>query len=220
MSDIYDNYEQSERVRNWLRENGGAIVLGIVVAIAAVYGVRYWNNNLQNKRIAAATEYQSLGIALEAGNLDAAVEHFETLKARHKSSRYIGLSALYMAQARLEGGQYELAGKNLRLAMEQDPAGPVSIIARQRLARLMLDQGQADEALALLDTAGEITGFESRYAEVRGDILASQGDTDAAVLAYQSALDTMAAGTGNRELIELKIDNLAVISAPQPEPES
>ena len=135
MGEIYDNYEQSERVRNWLRENGGAIILGIVVALAAVYGVRYWNNNLQNKRIAAATEYRSLALALESGNLDIAVEHFETLKARHTTSRYVGLSALHMARARLEAGQYELAENNYRLAMEQDEPGPVGKIARQRLAR-------------------------------------------------------------------------------------
>ena len=220
MGEIYDNYEQSERVRNWLRENGGAIILGIVVALAAVYGVRYWNNNLQNKRIAAATEYRALGLALESGNLDAAVEHFETLKTRYKSSRYIGLSALYMARARLEAGQFELAANNYRLAMEEDKTGPVSSIARQRLARVLLDRGQADEALALLDSAGDITGFESRYAEIRGDILVSGGDIDAARAAFQEALDTMEAGTGNRDLIQLKIDNLTNLSPLQAEDET
>ena len=212
MGEIYDNYEQSERVRNWLKENGGAIILGIVVALAAVYGIRYWNNNLQNTRIAAATEYRSLTLALESGNLDAAVEHFETLKARHEASRYIGLSALHMAKARLESGQYELAILNFRLAMSQDDSGPVNTIARQRLARVLLDQGRAEEAMTMLDAVGNITGFESRYAEVRGDILVSQGDAEAAGVAYQQALDSMEAGTGNRDLIQLKIENLANIS--------
>ena len=213
MGEIYDNYEQSERVRNWLKENGGAIILGIVVALAAVYGVRYWNNNLQNKKIAAATEYRSLALALESANLDQAFEHFETLKARHKNSRYIGLAALHMARARLEGGQYELATSNYRLAMEQDESGPIGAIARERLARVLLDQGDTDGALELLDSAVVLNGFESRYSEVRGDILIRQGDIEGAGTAYQDALDKMEAGTGNRDLIELKIENLANIPA-------
>jgi predicted negative regulator of RcsB-dependent stress response len=220
MGEIYDNYEQSERVRNWLKENGGAIILGIVVALATIYGVRYWNNHLQTQSIAAATEYRSLALALETGNLNVAVEHFETLKSRHKASKYIDLSALYMARARMEGGQFELAANNYRLAMEHDQAGPLGNIARQRLARLLLDQAQADEALALLDSAADITGFESRYAEIRGDILAGKADVDGARAAYQDALDTMEAGTGNRDLIQLKIDNLAETPSSQTDNES
>ena len=208
MGEIYDNYEQSERVRNWLKENGGAIVLGIVMALAVVAGGRYWNANIQNKRVEAASEFRSLTLALQAAYLDAAVGNFETLKARYQNSAYVGLAALYMAKARLEGGQFELAENNYRLAMESDGGRSVETIARERLARLLLDRGRADEALALLDGVADITGFESRYAEVRGDILAVNGDIDGARNAYQQALDTMEAGTGDRDLVRLKIDNL------------
>ena len=89
MSEIYDNYEQSQRVQNWLKENGGAIILGIVVALAAVYGVRYWDNNMQNKHIAAASEYRSLIIALEAGNIDVALVY------PHQGRVFTSASALH-----------------------------------------------------------------------------------------------------------------------------
>ena len=55
----------------------------------------------------------------------------------------------------------------------------------------LLDEGRAEEALTTLDGAGEITGFEARYAEVRGDILFALGRTDEAVTAYREALDAL-----------------------------
>ncbi len=99
--------------------------------------------------------------------------------------------------------------------MEKGVGGPVAVIARQRLARLLLDRGRSDEALQLLDAGSDITGFESSYAESRGDILAANDDYEGANEAYQQALDTMEAGTGNRELIQLKMANLDNSPAPE-----
>jgi predicted negative regulator of RcsB-dependent stress response len=93
--------------------------------------------------------------------------------------------------------------------MERDPGGPVATIARERLARVLLDQGQAQQALELIDAAGANNGFEARFAEVRGDILLALDDAEGARAAYQEALDMLEAGTGNRQLLELKRDHLA-----------
>ena len=55
-------------------------------------------------------------------------------------------------------------------------------IARLRLARVLIDQGKADEALKLLDlgTAGTFVG---RYHEVRADALSAKKDTAGAITA-------------------------------------
>jgi predicted negative regulator of RcsB-dependent stress response len=73
---------------------------------------------------------------------------------------------------------------------------------------VLLDQGRADEALQVLDGAGDITGFEARFAEVRGDIFLSQGRDDAAVAAYLEALDQLESGVGDRGNLVMKLQAL------------
>ena len=84
----------------------------------------------------------------------------------------------------------------------------MQVVARERLARVLLDEGRAEEALTTLDGAGEITGFEARYAEVRGDILFALGRTDEAVTAYREALVALEAGVGDRNKLVMKLEAL------------
>jgi predicted negative regulator of RcsB-dependent stress response len=72
----------------------------------------------------------------------------------------------------------------------------------------MLDQGQPDEALNLLNGASDTTGFESRYAEVKGDIYFAQGKNEEAIAAYLEALDTLEAGVGDRNTLVLKLESM------------
>ena len=38
MVEIYDAHEQGEIVKKWLRENGSAIVMGLVIAFGGLFG--------------------------------------------------------------------------------------------------------------------------------------------------------------------------------------
>ena len=60
----------------------------------------------------------------------------------------------------------------------------------------------------MLQGAEDTTGFESRYAEVRGDILFSQGRSDEAAAAYLEALDALEAGAGDRARLVMKLESL------------
>ena len=80
-------------------------------------------------------------------------------------------------------------------------------IAALRLARVLKDQGKADEALAQL---GKINNdaFKAQVAEVRGDILQKQGKAEEARDAYQAAAD--AGGLQSSAELKLKMDDLAL----------
>jgi len=80
-------------------------------------------------------------------------------------------------------------------------------IAGLRLARVLNDQGKADEALAQL---GKISNdaFKAQVAEVRGDILHKQGKAEEARDAYQAAAD--AGGLQSSSELKLKMDDLAL----------
>jgi len=211
MAEIYDAHEQGEIVKKWLRENGSAIVMGLVIAFGGLFGFKQWQLWQVNNKQAAFAEFDVMSQLLSAGQLDAAVGNFQNLQDSHSKTPYASLAALQMARARLEASQVDLAIGHYRQVMEQGRPPAIRIVARERLARLLLDQGQPDEALQVIQGQGEIAGFEAIYAEVRGDILVALGQQAEAISAYQQALDSLEAGAGDRAMLALKLESLGVI---------
>lgn len=210
MSDLYDTHEQGERVKSWLRENGSAIVMGLVLAFGLMFGFKQWQAWETSKRQQASAEYQMMLGFIEADNLDAAVPNYEVLKAEYPKSAYAPMASLMMAKARLQTGQLDLAAAALIHAMEHAEPEPMKTIARERLARVRLSQGDADAALELLNGASSIEGFEAQFAEIRGDIHLAKGETQLAIQSYQASMDALEEGVGNRELLKIKLEALGV----------
>jgi predicted negative regulator of RcsB-dependent stress response len=217
MVEIYDSHEQSERVKNWLKENGGAMVLGLALAFGSLFGFKQWQLWNQSRHQQASAEYMIMTDLLGSGNLDAAVANFETLKDKFPRSTYTTLAHLHMAKSRYEAGQVELAVQMLETAMQEARPEPMRTVARERLARIRLDQGDPQTALALLDGAPSSIGFEAQFAEIRGDIYRELGDAGAAVRYYSEALELLEAGVGNRQYLEVKIEALGGLEERQGE---
>ncbi|MDX2417201.1 MAG: tetratricopeptide repeat protein [Xanthomonadales bacterium] len=211
MSDLYDTHEQGERVKNWLRENGSAIVMGLVLAFGLMFGFKQWQVWETSKRQQASAEYQVMATLIKSNNIDAAVSNYEVLKAEFPKSAYTSMAALMMAKARVFSGQFDLASSDLEYAMEYAQPDPVKVIARERLARLRLSQGDADAALKLLDEAPSEVGFEAQFAEVRGDIYVAKGETELAIGSYQASLEALEESVGNPDLLKFKLEALGAV---------
>jgi predicted negative regulator of RcsB-dependent stress response len=210
MVEVYDAHEQGERVKKWLTENGSAIVMGLVIAFGGLFGFKQWQSWQVSNRQEASVEYEVMGEYLAADQLDAAMANFQKLKDDYAGSAYTSMAALRMARARLEADQPDLAITQLRFVMENGYPKALQVVARERLARVLLDTGNAGEALAVLDGAGDISGFEARFAEVRGDIHHAQGQMEEAEIAYLEALETLEAGVGDRGRLVMKLESMGV----------
>jgi predicted negative regulator of RcsB-dependent stress response len=208
MVEVYDSHEQSERVKGWLRENGVAIVMGLVLAFGGLFGFKQWQIWQDSKAKQASSEYQTLVELLQEDRLDDAVANYEVLKSDFAKSSYTTLAALQMAAARVGSNQLDLAISLLEQALPVAEPPPVRVIIRERLARLYLDQGDTDAAMNMIDSTPSETGFESRFEELRGDIHRANGDTQAALAAYERALGLAESGVGYRPLLEMKIEAL------------
>ena len=84
----------------------------------------------------------------------------------------------------------------------------MTLLTRSRLARVQLDLGEHDKALATVADANS-GSFKALFAEIRGDVLLAQGKDSEARAAYQLAADNLIPEqAGRRPLLEMKINDL------------
>ena len=208
MVEVYDAREQGEIVKKWLSENGSAIVMGLVIAFGGLFGFKQWQSWQETNRQQASAEFEILGELLATEQLDAAMANFQNLQDDHPKSPYTSMAALQVARARIEVNQPDLAIGLYEYVMENGYPKAITVVARERLARVLLDQGEPGRAMTVLEGVEDITGFESRYAEVRGDIHFDQGRMAEAEAAYLEALDLLEDGTGDRRKLVMKLESM------------
>jgi len=104
----------------------------------------------------------------------------------------------------------DLAGAAQRLKVVADSSRDPQLrqIARARLARVLIEQGKHEEALAQLDIASA-GSFGALYHEIRGDALAAKGDVAGARREYDAALAGSQTEPGiDTDYVALKRDEL------------
>ena len=145
MADEYFNeHEQGEAVKKWLKENGGAVIMGLVIAFGGLFGFRQWQSWDENQRQRASAEFEVMSELLGEDQLDSAMANYQTLRDDFSDSPYASLAALQMARARLDADQPDLAVNLLRFVAESGTPQALRMVGRERLARVLLDQGNAE----------------------------------------------------------------------------
>jgi len=205
--DLMDEHEQGERVRAWLRDNGGAIVGGIAIGIAAIFGWNWWGNAQVEHRLDAATQYQAFVEAVERKDRDSMDSLAQSLGKDFKDTSYAALAALQRADALLVAGEAEGALDSLRQAIALAPDPALKGLAQLRLARAQLGAGQYQAALdALVAVDGD--AYKGLAEELRGDALLALGKGSEARSAYAASLAALEEAAPSRRMVELKLADL------------
>lgn len=212
MSDL-DELEQGERVRNWLRENGSTLVTGILLGLSAIFGWQWWQNARVQAQITAATQFEAFSEALERGDSEAALVFADTLREKHEKTAFAVLAALRLAESQANAGDGDQALTTLENAPRSpDPA--LDAIVQLRSARLEIALGKPELALARLQATG-VAGFDPLQEELRGDALLALGRSDEARHAYAEALTHIEEGSPARDIVRMKLDDLAAADRPE-----
>jgi len=201
--------EQIEEIRLWWRENRWYILGGLVISVAIVAGWRFWQEYRQEQSETASQKYEALLTRANAQNLDVAESAVQELQGEYAATPYAALASMKLAAARASAGDYAGAADALRWAMENTDDDELALAARARLVRVLLQLERPAEAMELLG-AIEPGKFAALYGELRGDALLASGDRDGARAAYESALAALEDGLGDRRLLQMKLDNLAM----------
>lgn len=200
--------ETVEHLKQWLKENGLAIVLGVVIGVSGIVGVRYWFSYHRTQAEEASLIYSKVASALGAQKYADVVQQGKDLLDNYGGTSYAKLAALAMAKASLVTGDAATARDHLAWVVQEADDEGMRHVARIRLARLFIDAKDTTAALKLITDQAH-GAFASLYEELRGDILLAQDNISLAREAYRLAL-VGAKDSTRRQFVQMKLDNLAV----------
>jgi predicted negative regulator of RcsB-dependent stress response len=211
----YNEHEQWEQLKLWLKQNGLWILAGVAIGVAALAGWRWYQARQDQMAIQAGTRFEQVLEAFGRNDRTRAMTLIDELKRDHAGSPYADFATLTAAKAFVETNELDRAAASLSEVMTGTSDPELALVARLRLARVQSAQGKHDVALTTLSAvpAGE---FSTRFAEARGDALLAKGDKAAALKEYQTVYTSKDDGRVDREMLELKIRDLGGTPPPLP----
>ncbi len=217
MDEFMSESEQWELVKRWLRENALWIVGGVVLGVAGLAGWRMWLERVDRLAMEASGRYEQALDAFSRGDRTRGYTIVDELRRDHDGSPYADQGDLLAARIHVDAGEYDKAGERLNRVMTKSHDAELATVARGRLARVRLEEGKPDEALALLK-GHEGGAFAPQFDEIRGDALVAKGDREGALTAYRAARAGATDGIADPGLLELKMVALEPATATQPAP--
>lgn len=205
--ELMDEHEQGEVVRAWLKENGSAIVTGILLGVAGILGWNWWGTNQAVQKQNAATQYAELTQAVERDDRDGVQAQLQSIEKDYGKSSYAVLAALHWADMQVQAGELAGAAETLRKAKASSGAAQLNSVIDARLARVLLANGDAEGAKKVLAATGK-TDQSAMADELLGDVEASLGNQDAAIKHWQSAYKNYDETLPARRMVEMKLLDL------------
>ncbi len=205
--------EQIEAIRSWWQVNGRYIISGIVIGIGLLVGWNYWNSQQRQAQFEASALFEALLVAVADNSVAAAETAAARLNDEYGGTHYALQSHLAMARLYMDAGQDENAADELRALLAKQNDEEMALVARLRLAKILLYQDKPQEVVDLLQGYGD-SAFAARYNDTLGDALVALGRTEDASVAYTAALaDNPNIPTVDRTLVQMKIYDLPDVAA-------
>lgn len=204
MTDYQTDDEKVEELKAWWKENGTSVIVGIALAVVALFGWEYWKEWKNNTAAEASSLYTQASNAAKTG-IDKALPDIKKLQDSYSSTPYAAIASLKAAQQYAEQGQYEQAVSALRWVIDEQSDEGFRNLANVRLARVLLAMKKLDEALQVVNQPYP-AAYQSLLEELKGDIYVAQNKPAEARAAYDKALATNASGSA--DFIRMKRDNL------------
>jgi predicted negative regulator of RcsB-dependent stress response len=207
-----EEQEQLDQLKHFWRSYGNAITWVLMVVMLGFAGWTGWNWWQRDQASKAGGMYDELERAVQASDADRAAKVFAEMQSRYPGTTFTEQAALLTAKAQFDKGQVDAARATLTWLAEHAGDAEYRASARLRLAGILTDAKQYDEALKQL-SADVPPSYEALVADRRGDVLLAQGKKAEAVAAFQAAFKAMDRTLDYRSLIEGKLVALGAAPA-------
>jgi len=200
----YETEEQQvEAIKRFWKENGLSLIIGALLGLGGLLGWRYYNDSQIEAKEQASFAYEKASEELIKG--EASFGEAKSFIDSYSDTGYAILMALEMTQQAIERKDLVEAAKQLEFVVINAKLTAVQSIAQLRLARIQIEQGEFELALASADKVSD-QAFKGQSQEIKGDVYLAQQLFDKARAAYSAALET-----NNRDqVLKMKLDNLAI----------
>lgn len=199
--------EQVDALKAWWKENSNWVYALGTVALLAFAGSQFWKQHQANQASGAASLYAEVMKQTASGDDKRIGDAVDALVDRYSGSPYATRAQMLAAQFNHQAGDVARAKARLWWVIEHADEHSLQHVARLKLAAMLLDEKQHEDALKHLNTAHP-AAFDGVYADLKGDVLSAMGKTEDARIAYKQALEQSDAQTVQRNLIQLKLDGL------------
>ena len=212
MSEYLTDEEQIALIKRWLKNYGPAILLGLLLAIGSTLGWQYWQNYKSNQSNQASMLYYSLFQKTSSKETDALltdqqIQTIAELETNYTHTPYAGLAGLILAKNNVVQNKLPDAAKNLAWVVAHGSTKPIQQIARIELARILIAENQAQNALETLSTVTDAS-YEGLIAEIKGDAEVALKNPQAARKNYELAKALLPPSSADHQWLDMKLSNL------------
>lgn len=203
--EVYNNEnEQVDALRRFFANNGKALAVGVIIGIGALAGWRYWTGHQVSNSAEISANYQKVTQAMQ-GDRPQTLEAVAKF-ASENNNTYGALAALDLAKQYVDQQQLDQAAIQLQTGLKATKDENLQAVLNLRLARVQLQQKQAEAALKTLDAVkGE--GWSAIIADIRGEALLSKGDKQGARDAWSKGIASDAS-PALKQMMQMKMNNL------------
>lgn len=202
-----EEQEQLDQLKAFWTQYGNLITWALIAALAAFAGWNGWNWWQREQAVKASAMFDELERSAQAGDAARVARVAGDLRDQFAGTAYAAQGALVAARLQFEKGEADAARSSLTWVAEKGGDEALRTVARLRLAGLLLEAKQYDDALRQLNGA-TAPGFEALVADRRGDVLLAQGKKAEAITAYEAAYKGIDAQLDYRRLVDAKLTAL------------
>jgi len=203
-----EEQEQIDALKHFWRDYGRLIIVAVLAFVLGVGGIQGWKYYKVSRAEEASVQYAKLEQAIAKGDVNEIRNVGGDIITNYGKTVYGPMAALVVAKTDHDAGDLDKAAERLGWAVDNANSDDVKMVARLRLAAVLLDQDKTDDALKQLDK--EVSpAFVGAYADLRGDVLVAQGKIAEAKAQYKKALEQSGADSTWHDVVQLKMDALS-----------
>ena len=204
-----EEQEQLDEIKHFWKQYGNLVTWVLILGLGAIAAFNGWNYWQRTQAMQASVLYDEVERAGEAGDAERVERAFTDVREKYGSTTYAQQAGLLAARVLLDKGKADPARAALAWVAENGKDPGYQAIARLRLAGVLADAKQYDDALKQL--AAEMPAqFEPLVADRRGDIYQLQGKKAEAKAEYSKAWQGLDEHSEYRRLVEVKLGALGV----------
>ena len=208
MDELLSEKEQLDIIRSWWKDNGTYVIAGIVLGVGGIFGFNQWRSSQVEVQIGASTLFEELAEEIAENRVEPAETLAAGMYSDYPETIYADQARLAMARLYMDQGRDQDAAAALTALIDGDGDTGMRLVARLRLAKILLYQGKPEDVLTLLEGYTD-SGMGARFSVAVGDAHYELGRFQEAEAAYMAALeDPRSAQLIDATLVRMKLNDL------------